>query len=574
MTIPLYVPKDWTNDVDYADETALEHIELGIANATDGVNALDGRVLTLETEGGPVGPQGPPGPTGPAGPTGPIGSTGPQGPTGAVGPAGPTGPQGPEGTGLEIVGTVANSTLLPASPTTPGDAWVTTDTGHVWFWDETETPGRWEDGGALQGPAGPQGPQGIQGAVGPQGPPGASATLFTYTFSATAAEPPAANQVRFNAAWAAGYNAVTKIWFADVNADGFDDRSILLQTQIGQRIYVQDKNDHALYGDFKVTAAPVGKSGYVEMTVVWLANGGQLNGGQPAQVAVIGERPIPVSLVDAKGDLILGTANDAVARQPVGADGLVLIADAAQANGVRWGAVVYAETDPNAILKSLLDAKGDLVVATADNTPARLGVGSNGQVLTADSAQAAGVKWAAGGGGSSATYGVAFPGSPSDGQEHILVDSVTNPTYQWRFRYNAGSTSAYKWEFIGGSPAYSAQAGGFVVNSGTYMDGTPVGPQLTLARAGEYIVRHGFNSVNESGIFAIATVKIGAAAASDNQGAWQSQVGVAGGYWFSAFREQMLTFAANDLAKVQYRMISGNWTCSARWLSITPIRVS
>lgn len=45
--------------------------------------------------------------------------------------------------------------------------------------------------------------------------------------------------------------------------------------------------------------------------------------------------------------------------------------------------------------RSLVDAKGDLLVGTADDTVARLAVGTDGQVLTADSAQAAGVKWAA-----------------------------------------------------------------------------------------------------------------------------------------------------------------------------------
>jgi len=53
-----------------------------------------------------------------------------------------------------------------------------------------------------------------------------------------------------------------------------------------------------------------------------------------------------------------------------------------------------AQDDSNAIQNSIVDAKGDLIAATANDTPARLAVGTNGQVLQADSTAATGLKWA------------------------------------------------------------------------------------------------------------------------------------------------------------------------------------
>lgn len=62
--------------------------------------------------------------------------------------------------------------------------------------------------------------------------------------------------------------------------------------------------------------------------------------------------------------------------------------------------VWVAQDDSNAIQNAIVDAKGDLIGATAADTPARLAVGTDGHVLTADSTTATGLKWAAAGSGS------------------------------------------------------------------------------------------------------------------------------------------------------------------------------
>jgi hypothetical protein len=50
--------------------------------------------------------------------------------------------------------------------------------------------------------------------------------------------------------------------------------------------------------------------------------------------------------------------------------------------------------DASGIPATIFDAKGDLIAASAADTAARLPVGTNGQVLTADSAETTGLKWA------------------------------------------------------------------------------------------------------------------------------------------------------------------------------------
>jgi hypothetical protein len=49
--------------------------------------------------------------------------------------------------------------------------------------------------------------------------------------------------------------------------------------------------------------------------------------------------------------------------------------------------------DANAIQNSIVDAKGDIVAASANDTPARLAVGNNGETLVADSSTSTGLRW-------------------------------------------------------------------------------------------------------------------------------------------------------------------------------------
>ena len=63
-------------------------------------------------------------------------------------------------------------------------------------------------------------------------------------------------------------------------------------------------------------------------------------------------------------------------------------------------------TSGSAINPNIVDAKGDIIAATAADTVARLAVGSNNQVLTADSSTATGLKWATPAAGGKVLQGV------------------------------------------------------------------------------------------------------------------------------------------------------------------------
>jgi hypothetical protein len=67
--------------------------------------------------------------------------------------------------------------------------------------------------------------------------------------------------------------------------------------------------------------------------------------------------------------------------------------------------------------ESLFDAKGDILVASADNTPAKLGVGTNGYILTANSGATNGVEWAA--------APISLPSQTGNSGKYLTTDGST-----------------------------------------------------------------------------------------------------------------------------------------------------
>ena len=151
------------------------------------------------------------------------------------------------------------------------------------------------------------------------------------------------------------------------------------------------------------------------------------------------------------GALAIRTAVDAIDASMVdlkgGTTGQVLSKTSNTDMDFTW----VAQDDSNAIQNAIVDAKGDLIGATAADTPARLAVGANGTVLTADSAEATGLKWATpAAGGMTLLSTTSLSGasvtvssiSQSYVSLYIVITGVTNATADGTFEVQPnGSTN-------------------------------------------------------------------------------------------------------------------------------------
>ena len=127
--------------------------------------------------------------------------------------------------------------------------------------------------------------------------------------------------------------------------------------------------------------------------------------------------------------------------------------------------------DANAIQNAIVDAKGDLIAATAADTPARLAVGTNGQVLQADSTAATGLKWATPSSGGLAVAQITDVNTLS-GTSINITGLSSYDFIQFRFSAVAWNTGAswLKWTINNDTSAlYQYQRSVFVRNDAVVM---------------------------------------------------------------------------------------------------------
>jgi hypothetical protein len=168
---------------------------------------------------------------------------------------------------------------------------------------------------------------------------------------------------------------------------------------------------------------------------------------------------IDTSLVDLKG----------------GTTGQVL----SKASGTDMDFAWVAQDDSNAIQNAIVDAKGDLIAATAADTPARLAVGTNGQVLTADSTAATGLAWA------TPSAGAAYPAG-----KNVLINGLldiwqrsTSVTFSATGGYNAQD----RWYNYAGQSSTFARESSIVPTGCTYSCKITVGASAAALQSEQAI---------------------------------------------------------------------------------------
>jgi hypothetical protein len=172
-----------------------------------------------------------------------------------------------------------------------------------------------------------------------------------------------------------------------------------------------------------------------------------------------------------------------------------------------------------------------------------------------------------------------LPTQPVDSQEIMYVADAANGVL-WNLRYNAGSASPYKWEFLGGSDAVIESAAvQQATTSTTYADLGTVGPDFTVPLAGDYDIEVAFNGfANVAGTSLWMSYAVGATGALDSDAAVFVEATAGTDVQHASKWKRKTGIAAASLIRAKYR-VSGNtgtWRDSnqgGRCMRVRPVRV-
>lgn len=168
-----------------------------------------------------------------------------------------------------------------------------------------------------------------------------------------------------------------------------------------------------------------------------------------------------------------------------------------------------------------------------------------------------------------------LPASPVTGQQAILTDSLTAPTYNWLFQYDTAISGTYKWRFIGGNQAtvWIATSEGTTVVA-AWVDLATVGPTFTIPRNGDYLVgisASGNHSAAGATLYTGLTINATTGSVPQPYGT----ITAANAAISMSSLGTPQTLVAADVLKVQYFSSSAgtaNWL--RRSLTVVPVKVA
>ena len=286
------------------------------------------------------------------------------------------------------------------------------------------------------------------------------------------------------------------------------------------------------------------------------------------------------TIMDVKGDLLTASAADTPARIAAGADDTILMADASTGTGLKWaasaspGATIQAgDSASTGTADTWMRSDAQMAVSTASTSATATGTAAEGSATSLARSDHAH-------GGVFHHYGIvtALPTAtptPATGYQCVYTDSLTAPTYRFNFIFLSTDSGSYDWQCIGGTPIIRQDADTRSITSTVMADVPTDAISFDLPLAGDWEITQTVEwNVTAADDYCIVNYSIEGTAASD---AWRLLAGAGTGASTqrqTSSRTYLHTGrAANDTITERAFVGTSAATIGARRISAMPVRV-